>query len=95
MGIDAPNRGKENYQEAKDYLQVLVMNKKLELEYDQYQDDKFGRVLAYVWITCNYEIQQYCRGEKALVNEVMIKKGLAKKVVYEKRKKLRYDEFLK
>ena len=94
LGIDAPNRGQENYQAARDYLQVLVMNKKLELEYDQYQDDKFGRILAYVWIPCDYEMQKYCRGEKAMVNEVMLKKGLAKKVVYEKRKKLKYDEYL-
>lgn len=94
VGIDAPNRGQENYQAAKDYLEVLVLNKKLELEYDQYQDDKFGRILAYVWIPCDTYVQVYCRGDRALVNEIMNKKGLAKKVVYEKRKKLKYDEYL-
>ncbi len=94
LGINAPNRGQENYQAAKDYLQVLIMNKKLDLEYDQYQDDKFGRILAYVWIPCDFIVQIYCRGDKAMVNEVMLKQGLAKKVVYEKRKKLKYDEYL-
>lgn len=94
LGIDAPGRGEENYQVAKDYLGSLVSNKKLELEYDQYQDDKFGRILAYVWIGCIEEIREFCRGDRALVNEVMIKRGLAKKVVYEDRKKLKYDEYL-
>lgn len=39
-------------------------------------------------------IKVYCRGDKTMVNEVMVKNGLAKKVIYEKRKKLKYDEYL-
>lgn len=99
LGIDAPGRGEENYQAAKDYLQNLVTNKELTLEYDQYQDDKFGRILAYIWVSCLgemreiREIREYCRGDKALINEVMVKKGLAEKVVYEKRKRLKYEEY--
>lgn len=94
LGIDAPGRGEENYREAKDYLQTLVAGKELMLEYDQYQDDKFGRILAYIWIPCTAYIQEYCRGEKALVNEIMNKKGLARKVVYQERKKLKYEDWL-
>lgn len=94
LGIDASNRGEEKWEEAKDYLSFLVLNKSLTLEYDQYQDDKYGRILAYVWIKCEDSIRLFCRGDKALVNEVMLKKGLAEKVVYEKRKKLRYDDYL-
>jgi endonuclease YncB( thermonuclease family) len=95
LGIDAPNRGQEKYQEAKDYLSYLIISRPLTFEYDQYQDDKYGRILAYVWIGCFEQIKQYCRNDKALVNEIMIKQGLAKKVIYEKRKKLRYEEYLK
>lgn len=94
LGVDAPSRAEEKYQEAKDYLSFLILNRSLTFEYDQYQDDKFGRILAYVWVNCFGEIQIYCRGDKALVNEVMLKKGFAKKIIYEKRKKLKYDEFL-
>lgn len=94
LGIDAPNRGETNYQEAKDYLTYLLKDRPLFFEYDQYQDDKFGRILAYVWIKCLIELQDYCHKERLLVNEVMLKKGLAKKVIYEKRKKLKYDNFL-
>lgn len=94
LGIDAPNKGEKNYEEAKSYLESLVLGKELKLEYDAYQDDKFGRILSYVWIDCIVEIQEYCRGNKALVNEVMNKKGLAKKVVYQDRKKLKYQDWL-
>lgn len=89
-----PGRGAQGYEEAKNYLTTLVSGKQVQLEYDAYQDDKFGRILAYAWIPCIEDIIAYCRGDKALVNEIMIKKGYAKKVVYEKRKKLRYDEYL-
>lgn len=95
LGIDAPNRGEEKYQEAKNYLSYLLLNRELNFEYDQYQDDKFGRILAYVWISCLPEIKEYCRGNKALVNEIMVKKGLAERIVYEKRKRLKYDHYLK
>lgn len=93
LGVDAPGRGEEKYREAKEYLRFLVVNKPLTLEYDHYQDDKFGRILAYVFIACFQEIQRYCRGDRALVNEMIVKEGFAKKVMYEKRKKLKYDEY--
>jgi len=95
LGIDAPGRGEDGYEEAKIGLELLVKGKKLQLEYDTYQDDKFGRILAYVWISCMKNIAQFCHGDKALANEVMVKRGLAKHVVYTNRKKLKYEEYLK
>ena len=94
LGVDAPNRGEENYETAKTFLASLILNKKVILEYDVYQDDKFGRILAYIWIPCQKEIEEFCHQNKALVNEIMIKKNFAKKVVYQDRKKLKYDSFL-
>jgi len=94
LGIDAPNRGIPGYEEAKAYLTQLVAGKELSLEYDAYQDDKFGRILGYVWIPCNETILIYCHDERALVNEVMTKTNHAIKVVYSHRKKLKYDFFL-
>lgn len=52
LAINAPDRGGENYQEASDDLEELVKDKKVFLEYDRYQDDKYGRVLAWVWVDC-------------------------------------------
>jgi len=51
-GIDAPARGKDGYDSAKDYLTNLIEDKKVYLEYDRYQDDKYGRILAWVWLNC-------------------------------------------
>lgn len=94
LGIDAPNRGEQNYSLSQTALSTLISQKSLSLEYDSYQDDKYGRILAYVWITCESEIKQFCRGDKALINEIMLKMGLAEKVVYSKRKRLKYEDFL-
>ncbi len=47
LGINAP----EGNSSASAYLKDLV-GKKVFLEYDRYQDDKYGRVLAWVWINC-------------------------------------------
>ncbi|PIP64072.1 hypothetical protein COW96_04555 [Candidatus Roizmanbacteria bacterium CG22_combo_CG10-13_8_21_14_all_33_16] len=92
LGIDAPNRGISGYDEAKNYLSSLILNRSLSFEYDRYQDDKYGRILAYVWTDCFSEIKPFCRNNKALVNEIMIKKGLAKPVVYSDRAKLKYQD---
>jgi endonuclease YncB( thermonuclease family) len=95
LGIDAPNRGVSGYDEAKNYLSSLILNRSLTFEYDKYQDDKYGRILTYVWIDCFSEIKAYCRDDRALINEIMIRKGLAKPVVYSDRAKLKYqDDFL-
>ncbi|OGG08860.1 hypothetical protein A2154_02195 [Candidatus Gottesmanbacteria bacterium RBG_16_43_7] len=52
LGIDAPGRGEKGFEEGKLGLSGLLGNKKVYLEYDRYQDDKYGRVLAWVWIDC-------------------------------------------
>ena len=52
IGVNAPDRGSKNYQEAKDFLESLVKDQKVYLEYDRYQDDKYGRILAWVWVDC-------------------------------------------
>ena len=93
LGVNAPGRGEKNYTEAKEYLATTIDSTRVFLEYDRYQDDKYGRILAYIWIDCRPKIQEYCRGDKAMVNEVMNKKGLAKKVVYTDRKKLKYEDY--
>jgi len=55
IGINAQERGKENYDVAKNFLDKTIKNKKVWLEYDRYQDDKYGRILAWVWIDCETE----------------------------------------
>lgn len=52
IGINAPDRGDSSYNKSRDYLVSLIDGKWVYLEYDRYQDDKYGRILAWVWIGC-------------------------------------------
>lgn len=52
IGINSPDRGDKGYEDARGRLGEMVINKKIWLEYDRYQDDKNGRILAWVWINC-------------------------------------------
>ena len=92
IGIDAPNRGEEGYEEAKDYLADLIGGEEVWLEYDYYKDDKYGRILAYVWEACS--TQMGCKDGRRMINWVMIKKRLAQFVTYQDRRALKYKDFL-
>ena len=52
VGINAPDRGATGYTEAKEYLTRQISQRFVYLEYDRYMDDKYGRVLAWVWMDC-------------------------------------------
>lgn len=79
-GVDAPERGEDFYEEALDFTINFCEGKRVDLEYDQYQEDRYGRILAYVWI------------EGKMLNLELVKNGWAKVVIYEKRKKLKHQE---
>lgn len=44
---------------AQSYLVKNILNKKVYLEYDRYQDDPYGRILAWVWIDCESDSPQF------------------------------------
>lgn len=48
IGVDAPAGDAT----STSFLKSLILNKKVWLEYDRYQDDKYGRILAWIWIGC-------------------------------------------
>lgn len=52
LGVNAPDRGSDGYAAVKAFLEKQLSNKQVFLEYDRYQDDKYGRILAWVWINC-------------------------------------------
>jgi endonuclease YncB( thermonuclease family) len=112
-GIDAPDRGHKMYDEAAGELSGLIENRKIWLEYDRYQDDKNGRVLAWVWVQCegepkftpaDYMHLTYNRSREGLkenptgckkgelVQEELVRAGLAKTEVYKDRGELKYEE---
>lgn len=113
IGINAPDRGEDKYEEATKRLSDLVLRKRIWLEYDRYDDDKNGRVLAWVWVGCetvpkflpaDYMHLTFNRSREGLkdnpegckkgklVQEEMVKSGLAKVEVYKDRGELKYEE---
>jgi endonuclease YncB( thermonuclease family) len=116
IGIDAPNRGEQNYDAARTRLADMIDDERVYLEYDRYQDDKYGRVLAWVWKDCEEdpkflptdymhltynasrkgltENPEGCR-EGKLVNEEMVREGLASSEQYKDRGELKYEQRLR
>ncbi len=82
VGVNAPNNEEPFEEEATDFSKKLIEGKKVKVEYDAYKSDRFSRILAYVIID-----------NKNLSIE-LVKKGLAKVVLYEKRKPLIYQQQL-
>jgi endonuclease YncB( thermonuclease family) len=48
LGINTPEKGEKYYNEAKMFLENLVLNKTVELEYGAERKDLYGRTLAYL-----------------------------------------------
>jgi len=92
LGIDAPSGRSSEGIIAKKYLENLIMGEKVILEYETYQDDKYGRILAYVWEECSTSLG--CKNGLRLVNWVLVKEGFAKVELYEGRRGLRYKDYL-
>lgn len=77
VGIDAPEKGKPYFNEARSYLISLLGNKKVTVEYIQIQNDNYGRLRGYLWVVCDYPSQKYCQDGKINVNVALAGSGLA------------------
>ena len=86
-GVSAPEIKEKFSQEAKTFLEEKLLNREVRLEYERgYEKDRFNRLNAYVFV-----------GEESMeenVNESIIREGLAKVVIYKKRRKLMYQDEL-
>ena len=85
--IDTPEMNSSNSkdpecfaQEAKDFNENMVLNKKIAMEYDEDCDDAYDRLLAYVSV------------DETSVNKLMLERGYAK-LLYIELNKLYLDEF--
>lgn len=80
-GINTPETGECYYQEAKDKLISLVLNKIVYLELDQDKVDKYGRQLRYIYVN------------DISVNKVLVEEGYAR--VFDKYNETtkRYNEY--
>jgi micrococcal nuclease len=66
LGIDTPEEGEQFYFDALRENSELCLDKPVRLEYDVRRRDKYGRLLAYVFID-----------DTIMVNAVLVRKGLA------------------
>ena len=69
--IDTPEKGEENYKEAREYLEDLILNKKVKLEKDISEADKYNRLLRYIYLE-----------DGTFVNELVVREGYAKAYLY-------------
>ncbi|HNZ52326.1 MAG: hypothetical protein BWY36_00666 [Candidatus Diapherotrites archaeon ADurb.Bin253] len=69
--VDTPERGKPGYEDAKLFLEDLILNREVYINtsnYDVETIDKYGRLLAWVYIENDL-------GEKILVNKYLLEEG--------------------
>jgi len=82
-GVNAPEAKEPFFEEAKAFSQNLVLNKEVSFEQEEkYKEDKFGRMLGYVFIN------------GVNLNLELVRNGLARVVLYEKRAKIKYQDEL-
>jgi len=82
-GVNAPEVKEPYFEEAKAFTENLVLGKEISFEQEtNYKVDKFGRELGYVFI------------DGVNLNIELVKNGLAKVVLYEKRAKIKYQDEL-
>jgi len=83
IGVDTPERGQPFYEVAKNFNRKLVLGRVVELEFDIERYDRYGRLLAYVFV-------RDAKGKRIFVNAELIRNGFAK--VYTKPPNVRYAD---
>ncbi len=82
-GINAPEVKEPFFEEAKAFTQNLVLGKEISFEQEEnYKVDKFGRELGYVFV------------DGVNLNIELVKNGLARVILYEKRAKIKFQDEL-
>ncbi len=82
-GVNAPEVKEPYFEEAKAFIENLVLGKEISFDQeDNYKVDKFGRELGYVFV------------DGVNLNIELVKNGLARVVLYEKRAKIKYQNEL-
>ncbi|MCX5892201.1 MAG: thermonuclease family protein, partial [Deltaproteobacteria bacterium] len=87
LGIDAPEMERDGKpadflaHQSKDYVAGLIQGKTVRLEYDRERYDRYGRLLAYLYLP-----------DGAMVNLLVVRQGLAR--VYSQAPNLRHQETL-
>jgi micrococcal nuclease len=70
MGIDTPEKGEPFANAATEFADSALLGKTVQLEIGKEPQDKYGRILAYVFLG------------KTLINEVIIRRGFARVYIF-------------
>jgi len=82
-GVNSPEVKEPYFEEAKALTENLVLGKEISFEQEEhYKTDKFGRTLGYVFV------------DGVNLNIELVRNGLARVVLYEKRAKIKYQDEL-
>jgi endonuclease YncB( thermonuclease family) len=67
--VDAPEKGKKGYKEAREFLSEMVLDREVRLERDITDADSYGRLLRYVYVNIS--------GVELFVNKQLVQEGYA------------------
>ena len=76
VGMDTPERGQCWYRQAKEFNRKLVSGKKIRLERDESNQDRYQRLLRYIYV------KNIPDGKEIFVNLELVKAGLARAKEY-------------
>ncbi len=78
IGMNAPDKSEPYYNESRAFLVKLIGNKKVKVEYARTQNDNYGRLRGYAFVSCDYPSQKFCQNGQLNLNQAVIGEGLAK-----------------
>jgi len=87
LGIDTPEAGEPYYYVATKVNRELVLRRDVYLEFGPQRRDGYGRLLAYLWVQVD--------GDWVLVNEELLRRGVARLYVLWPDEEKYYERFLR
>lgn len=70
--VDTPEENQKDHDEAKDFLEVLILNQDVRLEKDTNDKDEYGRLLRYVYVNISINDSE----KEIFVNKEIVKRKL-------------------
>lgn len=89
FGVNTPEINVRWGSEAKKYNEKMVLGKKVRIELGNPKLDKYGRILAYVWV-----VSQDNLGKEVMVNKLLLEEGFSKLYLVKGDAKLKYLDVL-
>jgi endonuclease YncB( thermonuclease family) len=75
IGVDTPEKGEPFSDAARDFVDSLLLGKDVNIEYDKLREDRYKRLLGYVFL------------DTIFINELLISRGLAHVYLFKENKR--------